>query len=496
MRNIRRVTTALLIALATGCSGEGKPFDPAELAELDGLDEKAETFTGKVTVLGSLTYGRASSSVSYTRTPKYRAFKFTGSSGDKVDVWVRSSNGDAMGWLTDATFKTLASNDDATASSTDSHLTATLPAGAGATYYIVFREYSQAAARFTVSVTKGTGGGTTTPPTTTPPQSTLVGNGTAGSTTLVKILQQDRAREPSALAFHPTRTSELWIVNYADDSVVTVYNPGRSNQRAVRRLDPAAGHFMHFPTTINFGTGDTWATCGDGNNGGNMFMGPALFSSDPAIFAVATPGGLGSHLDMLHYSPYCMGMAHERANVYWAYDNYHRAVVRYDFARDHGPGADDHSDGQIRVYAAGQLRGVRGTPSHMALDSASAKLYIADTGNGRIVALDTRSGTLGGAVTDSLEPSTPRVVNGAALSVVLAPGTISRPSGLVLHQGILYVTDASTGIIHAVTTGGRVIQSLRTGLGAESLNGLTVGPEGKLYFVDRQAASVYRVDVN
>ena len=492
MCNRYSVIATVALIFAAGCGDEGKSFDQDELVQLTGLEEKSETFTGKVTVVGTLTYGQTSSAVSYTRTPKYRAFKFVGKTGDAIDVWVRARGGDAVAWLTDSTFKTLATNDDADASTTDARVTATLPAGVNATYYIVFREYAQGSATFTVSLK----GGTTTTPPPVSSQSTLIGNGRAGSASLVRIYQQDRASKPTALAFHPLRPSELWMVNYADDTVVTLYNPGRSNQRALRRLDPAASHFMHYPTTLAFGAGDTFATCGDGNNGGNDFMGPALFSADPDIFAVPTRGGLGSHLDMLHYSPYCMGMAHESANVYWAFDSYHGALMKYDFARDHGPGRDDHSDGVIRVYVAGQMRGVRGVPSHLAFDARTSKLYAADTGNGRIVALDTRSGTLGTSAGDSLEPSIPKFVNGATLSVLVPRGTVARPSGLVLSGNLLYVTDASSDVIRAFDLSGRLVQSLRTGLAAGAITGITAGPDGKAYFLDGQSASVYRIDVN
>lgn len=480
------------LVLAQGCVEGKAPFDAEELSPLVGMDEKAETFAGKVTVVGTLTYGR-SASASYTSTPKYRAYKFVGNTGDKVDIWVRSTTGDAMGWLTDASFRTLASNDDADARNTNSHLTATLPSGANATYYIVFREYASARATFTVALA-GTANTTPTPPVAS--GATLIGDARPESARMVLVYKQDVPRRPTGLAFHPTRPSELWMVNYADDSVVTVYNPGRSNQRALRRVDPAASHFMHYPTTIAFGAGDTWATCGDGNNGGNQFMGPSLFSGDPNVFAVPTRGGLGSHLDMLHYSPYCMGMAHERGNAYWAFDNYHGALVRYDFARDHGPGADDHADGIIRVYVSGQMRGLRGIPSHLAYDARTAKLYAADTGNARIVVLDTRSGTLGAYVRDSLEPATPRLVNNATLSVLVPSGTLRRPSGLLLHRDLLYVTDHATSVIHAFDLSGRLVRSLRTGLSAGSLSGITAGPDGKAYFLDATSGSVYRVDVN
>src|SRR5205814_1499893 len=69
-----------------------------------------------------------------------------------------SSDGDAVAWLTDNSFKVLASNDDATASTTDSHVAATLPGNSNpaiVTYYIIFREYDSQPAHFVVALKGG-----------------------------------------------------------------------------------------------------------------------------------------------------------------------------------------------------------------------------------------------------------------------------------------------------------------------------------------------------
>jgi hypothetical protein len=61
-------------------------------------------------------------------------------------------------------------------------------------------------------------------------------------------------------------------------------------------------------------------------------------------------GGNGSHLDMLHGSPFSMGIAHEVDNVFWVCDDWNKDIVRYDFVGDHGPGNDDHSDAIVNRY--------------------------------------------------------------------------------------------------------------------------------------------------
>ena len=43
-------------------------------------------------------------------------------------------------------------------------------------------------------------------------------------------------------------------------------------------------------------------------------------------------------------------------------------------------------------------------------------------------------------------------------------------------------------------TSGRIVRHLDTGLAAGSLAGLTLGPDGRLYFVDMLGARILRVD--
>ena len=52
----------------------------------------------------------------------------------------------------------------------------------------------------------------------------------------------------------------------------------------------------------------------------------APFYTDPAIFAKRTPGGLGSHVDMLHNTSFCRGIAHVEANVFWVFNGQRGAL--------------------------------------------------------------------------------------------------------------------------------------------------------------------------
>jgi hypothetical protein len=127
-------------------------------------DDKAETTDDATSALslsdtkivGSLTFGQTSASTPYTKSPRYRAFKFAGNAGDEVDVWVRSNNGDPVTWVLDNDWHSIAKNDDASPSDTSSHMKVKLPANASATHYIVVRDYSLAPMSFKVELKGGT----------------------------------------------------------------------------------------------------------------------------------------------------------------------------------------------------------------------------------------------------------------------------------------------------------------------------------------------------
>jgi sugar lactone lactonase YvrE len=329
--------------------------------------------------------------------------------------------------------------------------------------------------------------------------------GTTDTVALTLVFDEQSMRQPTGLSFNPARPNELWIVDHADDTVYIVTDPGTDPVTSVRKEDPDAIHFMHAPTGIAFcrpgnceapGMPGYFATCGenDGSQDNERgFTGPTLWTSDPAIFAEPTPSGLGSHIDMLHDTSWCMGIAHEKDNAFWVFDGGKGSLARYDFHEPHEPGGDDHSDGEIWQYNMGSFKRRSGVPSGVVYNSDDKMVYVADTGNQRIVKMDPSTATDGGPLA-TMEPSVPEEMDGATMTDVVPAGTLQAPSGMVLDDGLLYITDNATGRIHAFDLTGKEVRSLDTGLGAGALAGLTFGPDGKVYFVDMNTSRVYRID--
>ena len=226
-----------------------------------------------------------------------------------------------------------------------------------------------------------------------------------GSTTPTYTMVANSANQvsdPQDIDFHPSRIGELWVLNRGvqntGSSTVTITDAGKSTQTFDRRIDGNAWHFMSLSTALafspenqNFGTSP--GVFDANHNGGTPFTGPALWSSDMSIYARPS-GGNGSHLDMLHESPYSMGIAHEKDNIFWVFDGYNSQIVKYDFKSDHGPGNANHDDGEVDRYIGITVKRKVNVPSHMVIDKKSGWMYICDTGNKRILRMRINSGTM------------------------------------------------------------------------------------------------------
>ncbi len=308
-------------------------------------------------------------------------------------------------------------------------------------------------------------------------------------------------RGPRDLAFMPSRPNELWIVNRDDSSTVVVMNPATPEQTAKKYKGPGNTHFMASVSALAFGTPDRFATIHDTDERTEPgtpedFMGPTLWTTDLGEF---DSGHIG-HYDMLHNSPNGVGIAWDYDNVYWVFDGYHKAITRYDFVMDHGSAGEDHSDGIVQRYVDGQMSYVDGVSSHIELDPFTNLLYIADTGNSRIAVLDTTTGTPGRAITPNHDGTEQHMMDGAELRTLVdgnAPGIgMPRPSGLALHDGLVFVSDNDTSAVLAfeMETGQMVDWlDLSSKIEAGGLMGIAFDAEGRLYVVDAVGAKVYRI---
>lgn len=307
---------------------------------------------------------------------------------------------------------------------------------------------------------------------------------------------------PRDLEFNPMAPEQLWTYNMLSHGVVIYFDPGTDSQTSEERIDAYGQHFMAYVSSAAFGDNDAFATCQESRNEWNVgpqepddFMGPALWPADLDIFAMVgqefPPGAQeGSHLDMLHQSPQCMGIAHDVDNVYWAFDGKHSDIVRYDFQGDHGPGGGDHSDGVITRYVDATVTRVTNIPGHLELDHATGMLYVADTGAGRIMRLDTATGTNTGALPGDLDGATYTGVEGADYQLLV--DGLDQPSGLALHDGHLFVAEHGTGDVIAFDLDGNEVDRLATP--AKRIMGITFGPAGDLWYVDAGADELVRVD--
>jgi hypothetical protein len=308
---------------------------------------------------------------------------------------------------------------------------------------------------------------------------------------------------PRDLDFKPG-TSELWVLNNGTSATpgsatVTFYNPGKSNQLSRWRRDSNSGHFLRMGSAIAFGDNGLWANSNESDNGGDMFMGPALWPSDSTIYTKVHQNDdmLGSHCDMLHQSSWAMGIAHETGNVYWIFDGYNKQnnICKYDFVKPHEYGGDDHSDGKIWRYTEIKVLRVANIPSHMIIDKATGMLYIADTGNKRILKVNTKTGTIAGNISQNSENIAGYYkVTGATSETYISTG-LTQPCGIDFSEGRLIVTDYSNGdIIIYNTTGASAVEMGRIKTGSKGIMGVKVGPDGKIWYVDNIANKVIRID--
>jgi hypothetical protein len=135
-------------------------------------------------------------------------------------------------------------------------------------------------------------------------------------------------------------------------------------------------------------------------------------------------------------------------------------------------------------------------PSHMQMDRRARWLYIADTGNGRIVKLRVRNtamSELRRVKTKIRETVLWELPDSHVEPVTTASAGLVAPAGLLLvDEHYLVVSDYATGHLKAFTVNGELIGDVDTGLGPDALAGLAVPAIGDS--VQSGAAPLFAVD--
>jgi sugar lactone lactonase YvrE len=312
--------------------------------------------------------------------------------------------------------------------------------------------------------------------------------------------------QPNDLDFNPDQTNgfpALWVINEGTintgGSTVTIFNPGESSQTTSYKKDGNSWHFMALPSALAFGDHGHWANSTgilSANHNGSLFTGPSLWASDFSIYAITPPGGNGSHLDMLHQSPYSMGIAHEVDNIYWVFDGYHQTIVMYDFAIDHGPGNSYHDDGRVHYYYEVSVsRDLGGVPSHMVLDKATDWLYINDIGNQRIIRMKVGSAVKDQNLPFNMETLAERWSMKNVTQEVVATG-LSKPCGIDVIDDRLVVTDNGTNeiIIYDISTNTiSEVGRISVPHSNPNIRGVKVDPQGNIWFVDYTNSKVFKL---
>ncbi len=321
------------------------------------------------------------------------------------------------------------------------------------------------------------------------------------------VSSTDQVNQPRDLDFKPN-SNELWVMNKgggAGGSMVIVRNAGLPGQTDTYKKDTHSDHFMIQASAMAFSENGEWGAVSEVQNtadASSTFMGPALWSADPNIFATVFQNNwvngqpLGSHLDMLHQSPYAMGIASDSAKVFWVMDGHFGNICRYDYVEDHGPGYDDHGAGKIWRYIDVPVSRTPNIPSHMALDRENGWLYFIDGGTKQIKRMDVHSGSITGNLTAPSTSNEPlasyKKVEGATVEVVDTWTT--QPCGIDYAQDRLIVSDHTSGDIKIYDVSGVPILLGTIATGMPSIMGVKVGPDGRIWYTHYSGNKVVRID--
>lgn len=361
------------------------------------------------------------------------------------------------------------------------------------------------------------------------------------------VVLADRASFPDLsipvdLKFHTADSNQLFIANRGRNGTLVIRDVGTAGAYSRVWQDRAEYHYNAHIAALSFDNlGKTLITCQNvkndyyGMHKPNYFMGPTIYEMYPVgslygrpndPVASKTPaGGLCdkdgfphcylTHSDMLHEAPMCMGTVHDpgastsggfhqgvlkSGHVYFYSDGLHGELMRYDAESLHGPGSLDHRTANIRRYMDVRLKPVEDIPGHMVLDNSTRILYVADTGNGRVIRVDADGGEfkrVAQCVPDECYAAHEGFQESFCKDSYCDGGpcmhqdgygcyntftemadifeyelwtcstqdtafinNLHKPSGLVLGNGRLYVSDYATGNVHIYDLAGTELEIL------------------------------------
>jgi hypothetical protein len=312
--------------------------------------------------------------------------------------------------------------------------------------------------------------------------------GTNAAETQVEVVVDRSLERPMDLAFNP-HDGSLWVVNDRAgerNSTVVIRALGTTDQTIEEFVDPSR-HYLLDPTAIAFSPVN-WEFATSAHGGG----GPTLWTSVRSEFH----GGMESHLDMVHWTEPALGIAagaDTARREYWVANGRHGSIDRYFFNKPHRLGGTDHADGRVYRYRRGTLRPVPGLPSHAEFDSSTGAVYVADTGNGRIVRFIPGRSLAKARRIQPVRYIPERLFLAPGGTVTTVAHGLQRPVGLLLKDGRLFVGEHATGDVVVVTLDGTVERRIATGVGPDALTGLAASADGAIYFLDARRNRVLKL---
>jgi hypothetical protein len=192
-----------------------------------------------------------------------------------------------------------------------------------------------------------------------------------------------------------------------------------------------------------------------------------------------------------------MGIASEKDNIFWVYDDYSNDIVRYDFAADHGPGNSDHDDGELIRYQGMGLSAINhDIVNHLVLDDEKKWLYFVDGGNQRILRLDITTGATNGTPSflQQEQLAEYKKMTGFTWEEVVTTG-LDQPAGIDIIDDRLVVTDHSNGdIIFYDVSNVPATEIGRVQTNEPGIMGVVVGPNGRIWYANAALNKVVKIE--